>query len=153
MMIFSRKSLAVSLLTCVLVMSGLSHVAAQGPRGPRNVEEKLTAAQVRSRKSRRGRDPFWPVGYAPESVMERTFGGVDWKGATGQLKIQTPSRSPNGDYFVIISGQAVAVGETVEIKYLNYVYTWTVQSIDITKGVSLRPDRAAPAIRSGRSEK
>jgi hypothetical protein len=91
-----------------------------------------------TRKQRRARDPFWPVGYQPKDPMMTTNGPPDWSAARAQLKIQNPITAGNR-VFAMIDGKIVSAGENVTLTYGPYVYTWQVADIQVGKGVKLKP--------------
>ena len=91
------------------------------------------------------RDPFWPVGFVPERVMEKgvskkktVTGNVDWNKAMKQISIQGVSSRAGNEFFAIINGQIKTAGETVSVKVSNVLYTWAVDSIAPPSSVKLR---------------
>lgn len=94
------------------------------------------------------RDPFWPVGYVPESVkaaaeakkpktvVKRTIAN-DWNTAMKNVAINGVS-SKNKEFYAVINGRIKSVGDTVTVKHEGMVYTWSVESIKPPGSVKLR---------------
>ena len=94
------------------------------------------------------RDPFWPVGYVPESVkaaaeasstgpvVKRTIAN-DWNTAMKKVSINGVS-SKNKEFFAVINGRIKGVGDTVTVNHGGMVYTWSVESIKPPGSVKLR---------------
>lgn len=90
------------------------------------------------------RDPFWPVGYQPESGAAATGarktpkGSVDWSKAMKQVVINGVSSRAGGGYVAIINNEVKSVGEAFSIRYGGVLYTWKVASIKPPGSVKLR---------------
>lgn len=83
------------------------------------------------------RDPFWPVGFKPASLSEKTenetaqqtsVSDADWDAAKRQLNISGTSRI-NGQQAVIINGLTYLAGNTVSVKIGNNSYSWEIREI------------------------
>lgn len=94
------------------------------------------------------RDPFWPVGFVPESVRKATVaapktgenrrGITDWSAAMKQVVINGVSSRSNSDFFAVINGGVKRVGDSVSVMHEGAVYTWAVDSIKPPGSVKLR---------------
>ncbi|MBN2685402.1 MAG: hypothetical protein JXR40_09000 [Pontiellaceae bacterium] len=89
------------------------------------------------------RDPFWPVGYVPESekvkepVKNSDDVKIDWASAEKALRINGIG-SRDGAVYALINGQIKVVGERLAVMLNNVVYTWEVESINPPGTVKLR---------------
>ncbi len=91
------------------------------------------------------RDPFWPVGFVPESEIQKEVstqkkitGSVDWNKAMKQISIQGVSSRAGNEFFTIINGQIKRSGETISVKVSDVLYTWKIESIAPPRSVKLR---------------
>ena len=95
------------------------------------------------------RDPFWPVGYVPESVKKaiaardkpnsvRPTVANNWSTAMKKIAINGVSSRANNEFFAVINGQVKSVGDTVTVNLDGLVYTWAVESIKPPGSVKLR---------------
>ncbi len=93
------------------------------------------------------RDPFWPVGYAPESVkpVEGQAKRVakptlenDWNTAMRKVVINGVSSRAKNEFFAVINGQVKSVGDNVTVNHEGTIYTWAVDSITPPGSVKLR---------------
>jgi len=94
------------------------------------------------------RDPFWPVGYTPEWIVEKRSEGqakvvekeesIDWNKAMGQVEIQGVSSRAGNEFFAVINGQVKSTGETVSVQVGVVNYTWMVEGISPPSSVKLR---------------
>ena len=95
------------------------------------------------------RDPFWPVGYAPqkrdESVVATTTTNVTSQGpvaavpAAGviwpELKVKGLTRQADGTYLAIIEGAGVVeAGQIAKIKRDGMIFRWKITEIN-KKGI------------------
>jgi hypothetical protein len=115
------------------------------------------------------RDPFWPIGYVPESERKQKAEPVavtktpsvpqkapppaeapiaddDWAKAKKTLAIRGTTRSVNPvthdvRTLALINRQLFAVGDTVSALYQNIRFQWRITAISDSE-VSLEPDRA-----------
>ena len=93
------------------------------------------------------RDPFWPVGYVPESVrianvkktvVKKPTENNDWNGAMKQVVINGVSSRSNNEFFAVINGQVRSVDDTISVNHGGVTYTWAVASIKPPGSVKLR---------------
>lgn len=91
------------------------------------------------------RDPFWPVGYVPEEVVQAApekgpeeVPVGSWKEAMKMVSIDGISRSAGSEYYAVINGQVKSAGDTVSVQLGNSLYTWAVDSIEPPGSVKLR---------------
>ena len=105
------------------------------------------------------RDPFWPVGYYPESFMnteeeepEENIQDTEpeekelplfWDEAQRQIMITGNSDMGRSGQFAIINGQLLKEGDFVTIDYKDYIYQWELMSID-EGAVKLKRAAAVP---------
>lgn len=120
---------------------------AAGPRALRAKEgggtkdAKKMAAAVK-------RDPFWPVGYMPEKLKEKTAekevskknaaSATGWNKAMRKIVINGVSSRSSNEFYAVINGQIKSVGDAVTVKYEGTIYTWAVDSIKPPGSVKLR---------------
>lgn len=94
------------------------------------------------------RDPFWPVGYVPESIRraeaeknieaETPVVNNNWNEAMKKVVINGVSSRADNEFFVVINGQVKSVGDTVSLNHEGTIYTWAVDSINPPGSVKLR---------------
>ncbi|VGO14952.1 hypothetical protein PDESU_03532 [Pontiella desulfatans] len=93
------------------------------------------------------RDPFWPIGYVPESVKAATEPEPEpvkptvannWNKAMRNVVINGVSSRADNEFFAVINGEVKSVGDTVSISFDGMVYTWAVDSIKPPGSVKLR---------------
>lgn len=117
---------------------------------PQFVRSETESGKVRAKQKAGAvlRDPFWPVGYEPETVYrseesdtpvrrKATPGGIDWEEAMKQVRINGVS-SRAEEYIAVINNEVKSVGEQVSIEYAGVKYTWKVESITPPGSVKLR---------------
>lgn len=97
------------------------------------------------------RDPFWPVGYVPESDLPppepeaavaapapapvakataaRPKDQPDWKKALARLRISGYAESDTGLKSCVIDDKTVSEGEVVSVEYGKFKYSWRVEKI------------------------
>jgi len=94
------------------------------------------------------RDPFWPVGYVPESVRaaqeeskskpeKKPANKKGWNDAMKKVVINGVSSADN-DFYAVINGEIKKVGDTISVNYEGTVYTWAVDGIKPPSSVRLR---------------
>lgn len=95
------------------------------------------------------RDPFWPIGHTPESVMRSSTakmpnqarkgtGTIDWEEAMKRVVINGVSNRAENEYIAVINSEVKSVGETVSTLFKGIRYSWTVESITPPGSVKLR---------------
>lgn len=94
------------------------------------------------------RDPFWPIGYTPERIVEKKSEGqakvvkkeesIDWNKAMEQVAIQGVSSRAGNEFFAVINGQVKSTGETVSVQIGDVDYTWVIEGISPPSSVKLR---------------
>ncbi|WP_372796274.1 hypothetical protein [Pontiella sp.] len=93
---------------------------------------------------REKRDPFWPVGYVPERMIQKAEKVVkpttskDWAGAMKKVVINGVSSRGHDDFFAVVNGELKSVGDTFSVDHNGTIYTWAVASIQPPGSVSLR---------------
>lgn len=105
------------------------------------------AENAKTLKSIVKRDPFWPVGYVPESVraasikkpeVKKPTESNDWNGAMKKVVINGVSSRSNNEFFAVINGQVRSVDDTINVNHGGVTYTWAVASIKPPGSVKLR---------------
>lgn len=90
------------------------------------------------------RDPFWPVGYFPESWQSdepeesapSPTSGTDWKIPTSLIQVSGTSRL--GDKAIaIINGDLKEVGDLIEVSYSGRIYQWKLKKINASGTVDI----------------
>jgi hypothetical protein len=93
------------------------------------------------------RDPFWPVGYVPESVknaatekgvVKKYTEGNDWNGAMKKVVINGVSSRSDNEFFAVVNGEVRSLNETVSVTHAGITYTWVISSIKPPGSVRLR---------------
>ncbi len=94
------------------------------------------------------RDPFWPIGYTPEWIVEKNTEGqakgvkkeesIDWNKAMEQVAIQGVSSRAGNEFFAVINGQVKGTGETVSVQVGYVNYEWVIEGISPPGSVKLR---------------
>ena len=95
------------------------------------------------------RDPFWPIGYTPEwvienassgqpSVLKGSAGKINWDEAMKRISIQGVSSKAGNEFFAIVNGEVKCVGDTVSLKFNDLNYTWIIESILPPNSVKMR---------------
>ena len=92
------------------------------------------------------RDPFWPVGYVPEkivqakkkSTMKKTTVKNDWAGAMKKVVINGVSSKGKNDFYAVVNGELKSLGDTFSVDHNGTTYTWAVASIQPPGSVRLR---------------
>lgn len=89
------------------------------------------------------RDPFWPIGYVPESLkkkasVKKPVVSNDWNGAMKKVVINGVSSRSNNDFFAVINGGVKSVNDTISVVHGGITYTWAVASIKPPGSVKLR---------------
>ncbi len=94
------------------------------------------------------RDPFWPVGYLPESIRraeaEKNQEVVapmvsnNWNEAMKKVVINGVSSRADNEFFAVINGQVKTVGDAISLSHEGTIYTWAVDSINPPGSVKLR---------------
>ena len=94
------------------------------------------------------RDPFWPIGYTPEWIVEKKSEGqakvvkqeesIDWNKAMEQVAIQGVSSRAGNEFFAVINGQVKGPGETVSVQVGDVNYAWVIEGISPPSSVKLR---------------
>lgn len=92
------------------------------------------------------RDPFWPVGYVPESAVKavaekqiaKSTANKDWSGAMKKVVINGVSSKGKNEFFAVINGELKGVDDTFSVQHGGTVYTWAVASIQPPGSVRLR---------------
>lgn len=134
-----------------IVALAASASAAEGNSERDTPEPKEPATPELSRQDEY-RDPFWPVGYDPETArIEAERGGKspdeiaaeedklkqNWGKAQAMLKISGLSRMGDQGYFAIVNGQMLRAGDTVSIEIPAGMFVWKIVDIS-SDGVKLR---------------
>ncbi len=111
-----------------------------------NAEDGTDRASSRATSVKR--DPFWPVGYQPEWLINAgkpkqdkalvASGTTDWNEAMKKVVIKGVSSRAGSEFFAVINGQIKSVGETFSIRHDEMLYTWMVDSISPPRSVKLR---------------
>jgi hypothetical protein len=110
------------------------------------------AAPRTARADENQRNPFWPVGYQPESIAPVEIVSPEatkdlsaaatalvekgWKDALRRLDVRGSSRMADGRSLALINKRAYAVGEIVQLVHGGRPYAWKVVKIDLS-GVTL----------------
>jgi hypothetical protein len=93
------------------------------------------------------RDPFWPIGFVPESLskenvkaadVKKPTGNSDWSGAMKKVVINGVSSRSNNEFFAVINGDVKSENDTVSVEHDGTIYTWAVASIKPPGSVKLR---------------
>ena len=132
------QPLGLALALCVAAIP--SYLPAQDVGGTDDAKKEVSAIK---------RDPFWPVGYVPESVKAalaakanpqtvRPTVGNDWNKAMKNVVINGVSSRADNEFFAVVNGQVKSVGDTVTVNYQGTVYTWAVEGIKPPGSVKLR---------------
>jgi len=128
--------------------------AAQGAEGV-NMSETANARQVGVFK---GRDPFWPVGRAPDKRgLEGTNGTTivkvpdEWDRAEKMLRVSPGGGQLRGKIFVMINGKGVSEGDEVSLVVGNRLYVWILKSAILSKD-SRKPEPVVQYERVGTRE-
>lgn len=133
-----RGSTAVLFLLAMTLL-GLPFVSAAQNESEEPAEPDQTPAAKQTVK----RDPFWPVGYVPEServkepVKTSDDPKVDWASAEKALRINGIGSREDKTY-ALINGQVRMVGDDLKVQFKNVIYTWEVESINPPGTVKLR---------------
>jgi hypothetical protein len=102
--------------------------------------QKITSSMLR--------DPFWPVGYLPETVksvveankqqkVQQQKLARDWNRAMKKIAISGVSKSGT-QFYAVINNEIKSVGDTISIEDGGSLYTWAVESIVPPSTVKLR---------------
>ncbi len=88
------------------------------------------------------RNPFWPVGYLPESWAktgeDEPSAPPDTSWAEPKAQLRVSGTSQMGDQTVaIVNNEIKSIGELVEIRHNGRVYQWKVQDIQPDGTVNL----------------
>ncbi len=128
--------LAVGTLLVAAIHAGAAPVPSNGMEDARNQPAKVK------------RDPFWPVGYEPEGytasprqapvAASAPQGKTGWSEAMKEIVINGVSSRADNEYFAVINGQVLSVGETISVSHGGTIYTWAVDSIQPPGAVKLR---------------
>jgi hypothetical protein len=96
------------------------------------------------------RDPFWPVGYRPEKVINETTptdtqpaavdleGDENWSEAMSKVAINGISSRSDSEFYAVVNGRVKSIGDTVSVNLNGLVYTWAVERIQPPNSVKLR---------------
>lgn len=130
--------LIVPMVGMVLFVSATSFSQPKPVGGTNDAQSNGTAVK---------RDPFWPIGYVPESVkaaeakktvvIKKTEGN-DWNGAMKKVVINGVSSRADNEFFAVINGEVKSVNDTISISHGGITYTWAVASIKPPGSVKLR---------------
>lgn len=138
---FMKRDIAIILLSIAFL--GIVPAAYPQAGRPGGTDDALKSAVAVKR------DPFWPVGYKPQWVIEKnpegqevvlnkSEGTIDWDKAMKQVEIQGVSSRADNESFAVINGQVKCAGETVSLRVDSVNYTWMVENISPPNSVKLR---------------
>lgn len=116
-------------------VAGLAVVLCIAAQFPLAAEQTPVIPGGNSFLNERLRNPFWPVGYFPESWSRdgdepatASQEDTSWDGPAALLRVSGTSRM-GSRMVAIVNEQIKNVGELVEIEYGGRVYQWKVQEI------------------------
>ncbi len=88
------------------------------------------------------RDPFWPIGFSPESTnkesnttdekKQKKVEDPVWKEAIHLLDVKGVMNSGGNKYVAMINNQVVREGDEVSVQMGSLLYRWKVHSISKT---------------------
>jgi hypothetical protein len=123
---------------------------------PRNESSESDLSTETNPPERKGRDPFWPVGYVPRKPVPTTaakaatpvpestpdLGLPDWDGARKRMDSRGISRigrdrdGGQDKYLAVINGKVVEAGDIVTVPFEGRIYRWRIQAIG-PQGIAL----------------
>jgi len=123
---------------------------------PRNESSETDLLMVTNPPARKGRDPFWPVGYVPRKLERTTavkaaapvpesapdLGLPDWDGARKKMDSRGISRigrdrdGAQDKYLAVVNGKVVEAGDVVTVPFDGRLYRWRIQAIG-PQGITL----------------
>ncbi|MDF7809298.1 hypothetical protein P4E94_17770 [Pontiellaceae bacterium B12219] len=130
-------SLKLSVIGTALLISASAFSQTKTTSGMNDAKTETSAVK---------RDPFWPVGFVPESqmkdekavVVKKPTGNNDWSGAMKKVVINGVSSRANNEFFAVINGAVKSENDTVSVEHEGTIYTWAVASIKPPGSVKLR---------------
>jgi len=109
------------------------------PKATSVTQAKLSeTASARSHGNYAGRDPFWPVGYKPPVIEQKTDTLVlrksEWEMAEETVQTRICGwGEKDGKRYTSVNGKVAREGDSVSLDYNKQTYTWWIKKIRIVK--------------------
>ena len=124
---------------CILVLSGLAGKASAATNVDSNISTLSAVDEKPSENGELPRDPFWPIGYAPDGASRLTKSAGP--GSEREKLTQTAVLSKmlkiggvimkGGKFYATINGFTVQAGEVITTVSGDNVYRFLVEKIDL----------------------